>query len=180
MVIDCLEVLHAHICCSRTGCETYMQPPLVLSPTPQVQSVMHQPPYDGPYRVVDRAEKYFTVDVKGRQDTVSVDRLKPAHLDTPPHSPSTNPVHPPMAADTLTSADQPTRATRSGRHVHWPSYLWRYRIRAIFGGSLVWRLLSYIQLEDIIIGGPYIGTEFLSLHLLFLPLEVLSRGCHHR
>ena len=29
-----------------------------------------------------------------------------------------------------------------------------YRIRAIFGGSLVWRLLSYIQLADIIIGGP--------------------------
>ena len=29
-----------------------------------------------------------------------------------------------------------------------------YRIRVIFGGSLVWRLLSYIQLADIIIGGP--------------------------
>ena len=32
--------------------------------------------------------------------------------------------------------------------------IYRYRIRAIFGGSLVWRLLSYIQLADIIIGGP--------------------------
>ena len=34
------------------------------------------------------------------------------------------------------------------------------------------------------IGGHYywrsIGTEFLSLHLLFLPLEVLPKGCHHR
>ena len=29
-----------------------------------------------------------------------------------------------------------------------------YCIRAIFGGSLVWRLLSYIQLAAIIIGGP--------------------------
>ena len=29
-----------------------------------------------------------------------------------------------------------------------------YRIRAIFGGGFVWRLLSYIQLADIIIGGP--------------------------
>lgn len=40
-----------------------------------------QPPYDGPYPVVKHTDKHFTVDINGRKDTVSVDRLKPAHLD---------------------------------------------------------------------------------------------------
>ena len=32
--------------------------------------------YNGPYRVLDRAEKYFTLDCDGRKETVSLDRLK--------------------------------------------------------------------------------------------------------
>ena len=41
-----------------------------------------QPPYDGPYRVIKRTDKHFTIDINGRNDTVSIDRFKPAHLDT--------------------------------------------------------------------------------------------------
>jgi hypothetical protein len=37
------------------------------------------PLYDGPYRVLDRKEKYFRVDIGGRAEAVSADRLKP-HL----------------------------------------------------------------------------------------------------
>lgn len=49
-----------------------------------------QPPYDGPYRVLDRQAKYYTLEMRGKKDTVSVDRLKPAHQDpTPTHEPST-------------------------------------------------------------------------------------------
>ena len=40
-----------------------------------------QPPYDGPFPVVSRHTKHFHLDIGGRQDKVSIDRLKPALLD---------------------------------------------------------------------------------------------------
>ena len=69
----------------------------------------------------------------------------------PPRCPSTPPSHSPsdpvpstvdamVKQNTVNPPDQVSAKT--------------YRIRAIFGGSLVWHLLSYIQLADIIIGGP--------------------------
>ena len=98
-----------------------------------------QPPYDGPYKVLNRADKYYTVDINGRHDTVSVDRLKPAYLDdVPPNTPVTPapsssaltpPPHPPgQSANPVPGAPStptvpPTRTTRSGRRVHWPSHL---------------------------------------------------------
>ncbi len=91
-----------------------------------------QQPYDGPYRVLRRSSKFYTLDLIGRTDTVSVDLLKPAHLD----SPITNTLTPAPAttSSTVTPSPQPTpppqaitqpliRTTRSGRHVHWPKRL---------------------------------------------------------
>ena len=77
-----------------------------------------QAPYDGPYKVLKRTEKYFTLDIKGKQETISLDRLKPAHLeysseqcrDTTTYSNPPNELVP----------DASVRVTRSGRHVHWP------------------------------------------------------------
>ena len=40
-----------------------------------------QRPYDGPYRVLTPGDKTFTVQVGTREETISVDRLKPAHVD---------------------------------------------------------------------------------------------------
>ncbi|CAI9720437.1 Hypothetical predicted protein [Octopus vulgaris] len=40
-----------------------------------------QSPYDGPYQVVHPGDKTFQLLIGGRQATVSINRLKPAHLD---------------------------------------------------------------------------------------------------
>lgn len=37
-------------------------------------------PYDGPFRVIARSEKYFTILIKNKNVTVSIDRLKPAYI----------------------------------------------------------------------------------------------------
>ena len=39
-----------------------------------------QRPYDGPYRIIDKRDKYFILDMKGRSEKISIDRLKTAHL----------------------------------------------------------------------------------------------------
>ena len=40
-----------------------------------------QPPYDGPSKVIDCNDKYFTIMFRRKQDTVSIDRLKPAYME---------------------------------------------------------------------------------------------------
>lgn len=36
-------------------------------------------PYDGPYKVLKRLRKYFIIDIKGKNNSISIDRLKPAY-----------------------------------------------------------------------------------------------------
>ena len=38
-------------------------------------------PYDGPFTVLSRTDKTITVERRGKRDTVSLDRVKPAHMD---------------------------------------------------------------------------------------------------
>lgn len=96
-----------------------------------------QPPYDGPYPVVKRTNKYFVVNINGRNNTVSVDRLKPAHLDIvelPRITAQTEPEITPAPSDaapappevSTTPKEIPCRTTRSGRQVHWPKHLSSY------------------------------------------------------
>ena len=86
-----------------------------------------QAPYDGPFRVITKRDKHFTVELNGRNDTVSVDRLKPAFIDSSttvitPQSHTPTPPANPVTVPSSTS-QPPIRTTRSGRHIHWPDRL---------------------------------------------------------
>ena len=84
-----------------------------------------QPPYDGPFMVLRRGNKMMTIDRRGRRDVVSIDRVKPAHIE---HSGATAPT-PAMAATPPrlpampniqpTVSTTPTN-TRSGRRTSAP------------------------------------------------------------
>ncbi len=89
-------------------------------------------PLQQPYLVLDRSAKFFTLDIKGRKDTVSIDRLKPAYLDesvtvdfpTVAAPSSAAPADAAAApASATSSTPQPSVTTRSGRRVHWPAHL---------------------------------------------------------
>lgn len=82
-------------------------------------------PYTGPHRVLRREEKFFVLDINGRTDSVSIDRLKPAYLDpvNNPMAPQTPPgplrmerQAPPANQD----AQRERPVTRSGRVVQMP------------------------------------------------------------
>ena len=65
-----------------------------------------QPPYEGPFPVLKRTPKHYTIKVHGQQQTVSIDRLKPAFLedlDSPqlPPTPPTPPLSTPTYTDNL-------------------------------------------------------------------------------
>jgi hypothetical protein len=73
------------------------------------------PPYAGPYAVTGRSEKFFTVMIGDKEDTVSVDRLKP-HLGTeevlPP--PPAKRGRPPLQPGTRTAAPSSSSPGSSG------------------------------------------------------------------
>ena len=92
-----------------------------------------QPPYDGPFPVISRTDKHFTIALNSRNDTISIDRLKPAHLDieysnSTSNSNTTAPLRAPQPPTHPTPLPQTTptsRTTRSGRRVRFPEYLSR-------------------------------------------------------
>ena len=101
-----------------------------------------QQPYKGPFKVLKRNEKYFTVDINGKRKQVIVNRLKVAHVeehgddDTTAEVKSPN-AHIPAAGSSAANAAPaprsdttvpPVRKTRSGRHVHWPKRYVEYRV----------------------------------------------------
>lgn len=57
-----------------------------------------QPPYNGPYRVLGRTDKVFKLLIKDKETSISIDRLKPAYLesDNHVHTRSSRIVHPPQ------------------------------------------------------------------------------------
>ena len=71
----------------------------------------HRPPFHGPFKIIERFNKYFKIDINNKSRSVSVDRLKAAILPAEEEKavPNTNPGDP-------NSTPIPT-VTRSGRRV---------------------------------------------------------------
>lgn len=98
-----------------------------------------QPPYDGRTWLLN-ADKYFIMSLNGRKDTVSINRLKPAHIkdlsdadvvaqakpatstqsQTQTVTTQQNPTTPAHSQTPTTTVTMHTRTTRFGQHVHWP------------------------------------------------------------
>ncbi|XP_075990296.1 uncharacterized protein LOC142985941 [Anticarsia gemmatalis] len=86
-----------------------------------------QPPYNGPYLVIERSNdgKSLTLDIKGKKVTVSVDRVKPAFIESqstsPAELPPTAPFKPvanvPKPKPLTAEKSKPAYTTRSGRTV---------------------------------------------------------------
>ena len=86
-----------------------------------------EPVYEGPFKVSRRDNKNFTIHIKNKEETVSIDRLKPAYL----LSESADSLTPPPDRSELVPEDhpktqakkvqfQPSSNTRSGRAIHPP------------------------------------------------------------
>ena len=58
-------------------------------------------PYDGPYKVIMRSGRVMNILIKGKVETVSLDRVKPAHFECEP------------ATGTITQRTTPSKQTSS-------------------------------------------------------------------
>ena len=80
-----------------------------------------QQPYSGPHLVLARTDKTLDIVVRGRNVTVSTDRVKPAYLlqdAQPDNSPPVHPEDPPLQS--TTPSPEQCKTTRSGRTVRFP------------------------------------------------------------
>ena len=75
-------------------------------------------PYDGPYKVVVRSGRVMKILVKGKVETVSLDRVKPAHMECEPTTDTTTQHKPPSksrkSTATRTSSRNPQGPPRPG------------------------------------------------------------------
>ena len=98
-----------------------------------------QRPYEGPFRVLQNGNKAFIIDYGGLRETVSVDRLKPAHVDIDRPVRVAQPRRkgrPPLQLDPHRPQPSVVRETRSGR-------LSRQSDRLLYsgsGGGVMWGL----------------------------------------
>ena len=67
-----------------------------------------QRPYEGPFKVIKPGSKTFQIDIGGKTETLSVDRLKPAHLATSSIRNAKTSWTTPKEPQTLTDTYHPT------------------------------------------------------------------------
>ena len=80
-------------------------------------------PYTGPFQVLSRTNKHFTVVIDGQLKEISVDRLKPARLDIASYQETTQHNQLPQlpAANTTPLLPQQPTTTNSGRVIRQPA-----------------------------------------------------------
>lgn len=61
-----------------------------------------QPPYDGPFKILNRHEKWYEIEFKGKSKKISIDRLKAAHMVSDD-------------IDSRTNAPNPSKSTPNGK-----------------------------------------------------------------
>ena len=77
--------------------------------------------YHSPHKVIERGVKTFTIDVNGKQEVISLDCMKPVHIEdsaTIDVTATDDTLLPPLPA--VPTPPPTTRTTQSGRRVHWP------------------------------------------------------------
>lgn len=92
-----------------------------------------KPAYEGPYRVLKRTDKVYTVQLPDRQTSISIDRLKPAYTlasasssnkqqptQVPPPAEPTPPRQYPSTPTPVSDSAAVPRTTRSGRVIKLP------------------------------------------------------------
>ena len=73
-----------------------------------------QPPYEGPFAVIKRFEKFYKVNMNGKHVNVSIDRLKAAYICKELLQPDTTPT----SEEPATTSERPASYTKaSGRRV---------------------------------------------------------------
>lgn len=77
-----------------------------------------QAPYTGPQRVFAHNHKTVDIEVNGKRQRVTIDRVKPAYMAREELEPSQNRPQTPHPAQ----PDEPVRKTRSGRTVKFPDH----------------------------------------------------------
>ncbi|GBN40116.1 hypothetical protein AVEN_241271-1 [Araneus ventricosus] len=75
-------------------------------------------PYEGPFPVNERKDKYFTINIKGKNVNVSLDRLKPAYNLAEDNSKATTTDHKLQASDNKSDLTQ--KQSRTGRNIRLP------------------------------------------------------------
>ena len=102
---------------------TYLPPDLHSASHVYVRRDAHKPPltrpYTGPFRVLRRSDKHFTLEVNGKPEEITVDRLKPAKLESDQIPRTSNSPTPPPHQSQI---NHPT-STHAGRTIRRPAYL---------------------------------------------------------